>query len=250
MANLFDGPPALAGDGQQQMIQMYRYLQGMSEQLNEALNSITLQNFTPEARQQIEIVTKGGETEKQIAGTKNALRSLIIKSAEIVRTEMDELRTELSTQYQGVSELYGQMDRKLSDEITASAEGIRQNFEYYEQLQGWADGTQTYVTHQSNYIFTGLIDYDSVTGDPVYGMAIGEGITQYDQDNNPYINVDAKVATFTKEKLSFWHGNTEVAYFSDNRMYIIEAEVLKRLKMGSYVWRVLSDGSMGLRVET
>lgn len=43
--------------------------------------------------------------------------------------------------------------------------------------------------------------------------------------------------------------NVEVAYFSNSKMFIKESEVLNSMKMGGYVWRILSDNSMGLAWE-
>lgn len=247
MANHFDGPPGLAGTEQQQLEAMYRYLQTMSDALNQAMNSITLANFAQEAQEQIRHAIDGQDVQKEINNTKTSLRSMIIKSAEIVTHEMEELSTRLTEQYSAVSDRFGELDRQLSQSILANAEGIRQNFEYLEQLTGRADGMDSYIIRSSQYIFSGLIGYDALSM-PIYGIAIGENITQYDANGNPYLNDNAKVATFTKDRLSFWQGTTEMAYFSNRKMYITDVEILKRMTMGNYTWQIQADGSMGLTV--
>lgn len=246
MANHFDAPPTLMGDEQSQLTAMYRYLMQMSDQLNEAMNNITLANFAPEAQKQLTQAAGGSGESKEVQDAKRTLRSMIIKSAEIVRNEMTEISTELQQQYTAVSQQFGTLDQKLSLAIQANADGIRQNYEYIEKLEGRTDETNNYIIHTSNYIFSGQIGTNEVTMEPVYGIAIGEGITQYDSEGNPHINGNAKVATFTKERLSFWQGTAEMAYFSDKTLYVTDASILKTLRMGNYYWKIEPDGSMGL----
>lgn len=247
MANLFDSPPALAGSEAEQMLQMYRYLQQMSEQLNETMDGLSFSGFTPEAQEQIRTMTAAG-TKKEIDGTRNALRSLIIKTADIVRTEMDEIRTELVKRTDEMSEDFGQRTAEMQLGIEANAEGIAQNYSYYETLNGKTNGYDGFVTRMSERIFSGVIGYDA-NDMPIFGIAVGEGVTAYDADNNPVINQNAKMATFTKERMSFWMGNTEIAYFGNRKLFITNAEVLRKMTMGNYVWRVQSDNSLGLMVE-
>lgn len=246
MANHFDAPPMLAGDEARQLEQLYRYLQTISDQLNEAMNGISLENFTAEAREQIQAAASGGTAGKEIKRTQNTLRSMIIKSAEIVRNEMQEIRTELRQNYEAISEEYGTLEQELTAQIEANAAGIRQNYSYVESLTSRTDGVESYVNRTNNYIWSGVIGTNSTTGAPIYGIAIGEGITAYDADDQPYLNTAARVATFTKDRLSFWQGNVEMAYFSDRRMYITDVEITKSLRMGNYIWRIQEDGSMGL----
>lgn len=246
MANHFDGPPALVGDEARQLEQMYRYLQTMSDKLNEALFSISTENFTVETRSQIEAAGSTAVDEK-IRKSQTTVRSLIVKSAEIVRHEMEEISTRLEDRYLAISDQFGTLEREMTATIEANAAGIRQNYDYIEDMQSRVEGVEGYTRHNSEYIFSGLIGLDS-SGNPIYGIAIGEGITQYDSDGNAVINDNAKVATFTKERLSFWQGNTEMAYFSDQMLYVNEMRVLNGMRMGNYVWKIQTDGSMGLMV--
>ena len=162
---------------------------------------------------------------------------------------MEEIRTTLEAKVTAISDQFGEMEQHLSMQISANAEGITQNFEYIETLLGKADENDEFRIKSSQYIFSGLLWIDSVTGLPVYGIAIGDGITQY-VDGEATINNNARLATFTKEKLSFWQGTTEVAYFSNRKLFIQRAEILHTLKMGHYAWTIQADGSLGLKVET
>lgn len=250
MANLFDSPPTLTGDGTEMMGQLYRYLMQMSEQLNEAMNGLTLDNFAPAAQTQIQTAMAGNSTAAaaEIKGTREALRSMIIKTAEIVRSEMEEIRTTLHGEYTGLSEQFGTITQQMQADISANAAGISQNYTYIETIQGKDEGYDQFVRRINERIFSGIIGTDAL-GAPIYGIAIGENITGTDASGNPIINDNAKQATFTKERLSFWQGTSEVAYFSNRQLYITNAEVLKSMKMGRYAWRVQSDNSLGLCVE-
>jgi len=48
------------------------------------------------------------------------------------------------------------------------------------------------------------------------------------------------------DELAFWHGETKMAYFSDNIFHIAQGEVTSSMKMGNHTWRVMTGGSLGL----
>ena len=233
----FDNPPVLQGDEKSQLVQLYRYLNAMSEKLNTAMNNITVEQMD-QATQKV-IRTAGSD---EITQQYNGLKGLIVKTAEIVRGEMDVISTSLQSQYNLMSDQFGEMQQTMTANITANAEGITQNYEYIEQLQEAGNNTSSYLNRFSQYIFTGLIDADNQR----YGIAIGEDITSYDANNQPIINNSKKMATFTMDRLSFWKGETELAYFTDNVFHIANGEVTKTMKMGNHIWKVLTDGSMAL----
>jgi hypothetical protein len=79
-----------------------------------------------------------------------------------------------------------------------------------------------------------------------YGIAIGENVTAYDSQGNPYLNHNAKSATFTMDRLSFWQGNVEIAYFSNGKFYITDGEIRNSLQIGNFVFKKMADNSMAL----
>lgn len=237
----FDNPPILNGDEKTQLVQMQRYLTAMSEKLNEALMSISIEQFTPQAQAQI----RKAAGEESGANSAEALKSMIIKTANIVRHEMDEITTVLQDNYTALSEQFGEYERNLTSNIRATAEGVLQDYHYEERVQGLEDeagNTEVFIRRINQYIYSGLID--EIGGK--YGIAIGENVTSYDEQGNPYLNPNRKMATFTMDRLSFWQGDTEVAYFSNNTFYIPRGEILHTLRMGDMFWQILPDGSMAL----
>ena len=238
----FENPPVLTGKSEDQLRQLQNYLFTMSGKLNEALMSISIEQMTPETQQSIRKTdTETKDDRKDYV----ALKSMIIKTAEIVRTEMDVIATELDKKYEAISSQFGTYEQNLTNTITATAEGILQDYRYEERIQGLesdADDTDGFIRKINQFIFSGLIDEE----EGKYGIAIGENITAYDENGNPYINSERKMATFTMDRLSFWQGETEVAYFSDNVFYIAHGEITDTLKMGHHTWQIMPDGSMAL----
>ena len=235
----FDNPPVLNGAEKEQILQLQRYLNAMSEKLNIALMDISIGQLNPEIRNVVE-----GAEEKNAAEAES-LKSMIVKTATIVRHEMETITATLTDQYTALSDQFGAYERNLQSEITATAEGILQDYQYEERVSGLEDeagNTDVFIRRINQYIFSGLID--EVNGK--YGIAIGENVTSYDQDGNPYLNGAQKMATFTMDELAFWQGEQKVAYMSSNTLYIRRGEVLNSLRMGNHTWNVMADGSIGL----
>ena len=231
----FDSPPVLQGDEKGQLLQLQRYLMAMSDKLNLALMDITIEQMAPETRQTI---TQTKETnEKQY----ETLKSMIVKTAEIVRNEMTEITARLESNYEALSSQFGTYERDLENTITATAEGILQEYDYEERISGLENGTDAFYRRINQYIFSGLVD----EANGKYGIAIGENVTAYDANGNPYLNTNRKTATFTMDRLSFWQGTVELAYFSNQVFHIAQGEVTQSMKMGNHTWKVLSDGSVG-----
>ena len=229
----FDNPPVLQGDEKNQLITLYRYLNAMSEKLNTALNSISVGQMDANTQQVIRTGNKA-ETEQQVAG----LKSLIIKTAEIVHGEMDEISTTLESRFNYISDQFGTMQENITSRIEANARGITQNYEYIQTIQQQGNNNATLTEHFRQYIFAGILD----TTTQKAGIAIGEHVTN---DDGTY-NSAAKMATFTMDRLSFWQGDVELAYFSDNVFHIPNGEVGKTMKMGRHTWKVLADDSLAL----
>ena len=230
----FDNPPVLQGDEQRQLQQLYGFLYAMSEKLNAAMNEVDVQT-----KREIE-QTATGQAQQQAEGF-GTLKSMIIKTAEIVRTEMQEISTQLHGETEAISADIGALEQTMDATIRATAEGILQEYNF-TQLVTDTNANTFNMQRINQYIFTGLISDNPVQ----YGIAIGEGVTAYDENNNPYLNQNAKVATFTMDKLAFWQGTVELAYFSSGKFYITNGEITNTLQIGNYVFKRMADDSMVL----
>ena len=232
----FDNPPTLQGAERQQLNQLYQYLSAMSDKLNQALMSITIEQMTPETQ----AVIRQGQT--AATDQSETLKAMIVKTAQVVRHEMDEITAQLRDEYTALSDEFGEYERNLESTITATAEGVLQSYHYDEQIQAVSDDAEGFRRRIDQYIFCGLID--EINGK--YGIAIGENVTAYDGEGNPYLNTARKTATFTMDELAFWQGETKLAWITDNIFHFAQGEVTKSMKMGNHTWTILSDGSMGL----
>ena len=231
----FDNPPILVGREEDQLRQLQRYLNAMSDKLNTALMSISIEQLAPEVKQ---TMTQAQET---TAKNYESLKTLIIKTAEIVRNEMESITASLQKDVEMLSENYGSLEIRTKNDVELTALGLLQTYEVMEnisELQQDSEDNKGYWANMNGSIFVGIIDQINHT----LGIAIGQNIT----DSNGDL-VDAnKMATFTSTRLSFWHENVEVAYFSDNTFYISNGEIMQSLKMGNHTWKVLASGGLAL----
>ena len=250
----FDNPPVLQGDERAQLQQLYNYLGIMSGKLNEALMQVETGsadvrlNVTSQTTQ----TSGGGSVASSQSDTGDnyfkTLRSMIVKTAKMVRTDMDEISAELTKSIEAQSEQFGTLVSETKNEVLQTAEGFVQTFrnsEVITSLEKDRDEANVFINDTSSYIFVGIIGTDDF-GKPITGIAIGEGITHVDEHGNREINNEGKCATFTMDELAFWRGETKLAWFDSERFYINNGEVRNSLKIGKFAWRAMADGSMTL----
>ena len=232
----FDNPPQLSGKPEQQLLQLYNHLFHLSNKLNDAFVEVSIQEKAAEEQRQAG-AAEAEEQQKTDSDFYKA-KALILKTAEIVRTEMTEIRTTLTTSVSALSEQFGEYQASLEQTITATAEGILQQFNIEERISGVESDTEEFLRKTSQYIYSGLLDANTLT----YGIAIGYNVTNDDGT----LNNGNKMATFTADRLSFYQNGAEVAYFSDNVFYIAKGEITDSLKIGNFMWKRFSNGSLGL----
>lgn len=201
--------------------QIRGYIIRLSRELKNTLESIGEESITPSLRRALL-----HDTVKEIASLKNS----IIKTANEITASGDEIRMELISDYVAKSEIGTYTENSLH-QIMIDGKSVTQ---YFEEISGVSDRMgeaeksidQTVTENEAlrselmrlrSYIRTGKLD------DGVYGIEIGS----FDSDEHtPY-----KVR-LSDNRLAFYIGNTEVAYFSDEAMYISRANVPVSLRIG------------------
>ena len=246
-----DPPP---GGAQKELTQVYSYLYQMHEQLNTALNSLTAENFAGETAETIAALDSGEMTRaaaKQLAQQEQTLRSLIIKTADTVEAQMQELSTELAGSYVAKSE-FGTYQETARNELAATANGIVQNFTWTGQATPLKEGMtsfSSYVQKTQSYIITGLIDVEG--GVPVYGVAVGDSLstteTVLDGQTVRIVNAQNQSARFTKNELSFWNEAVKVAWLSNTTLHITNAEIRQAITIGEAQGTVEASGVIAWR---
>ena len=114
-----------------------------------------------------------------------------------------------------------------------------------EQLKGSIDdlefiitGLREIIVGVTAYIKSGLLYYTDA-GIPVYGIEIGQEVETNGE------KVFNKFSRFTSEKLSFYDNNgNEVAYISDKKLYIGQAEINISLQVGGLIDLVMANGDV------
>lgn len=287
----------------EQLVQMKSYLHQLAEQLQWALQNVDTNNNTsvvmPTARSLAPIASgSAGQSDPQ--ATFASIKSLIIKSAEIVDAYYKEIDKKLVGLYYADSD-FGSFFEATQAGIKANSKNITTTFENIQTvseeasanlqeakegilgnvdaLAGVVDGhstaiqdvkeetekslkdvgdkvdglsseidgvksdvdektkeleeaikaTNVVVATVTGTIKTGEL-YKDEMGLPVYGLEIG----QINEVNS--VETFNKYARFTSSRLSFYDkSGAEVAYVSDNKLYITHAEITGTLKLGGYL---------------
>lgn len=233
--------PNITGKSEaEQLTQVKSYLHQLAEQLNWALSTIEAgtsnANATTDAVTQADGPGKAQENEVSFY----ELKSLIIKSADIVNSYSEQISKKLEGSYVSKSD-FGIYEEATAQEIKANSSAIEQFYTDLQQIATDIESVEHTLIEVNAHIKSGLLYY-AEDGTPVYGLEIGQRTKIEDEE------VFNKYARFTSEKLSFYDQNdNEVAYISDKKLYITHIEVKSTYTIGKLVDTVLADGSVVTR---
>ena len=227
-------PPAPQGSVQQQLTAQYAYLFQMAQQLNLALDGLTGGGVPPAAGGAGGGGAASGD-QPEMEQQYRTLKSLILRTARQIRSEMDKVRLELQGEYVAVSD-FGTYLEQLNSTIEADAAAITQYYRFFSDLQGNVEkisaAFERYRVDTEGYIRTGIVYYDGAV--PVYGVAVGQDLITVEVDGEQVVQQKNFRATYTAGKLSFWQDAVEVAYVSNNRLYISNITVLQAVTLGRW----------------
>lgn len=232
-------PELTGGSMEQQLRQIQSYLYSLASQLQYAFENVSRE------QEQVRQVQTAAQ-EKTPVQTFAALKSLIIKSADIVESYSREIERRLEGKYVAQSQ-FGTYSQETEQKIRENAEGIVQSFRNVQALQSMVESVESAVVEINAYIRTGLL-YSQEDGEDVYGLEIGQ---QTRKDGAVRFQ---KFARLTADRLSFYDRNdVEVAYISDYQLHITSAQVqsvnakqvrTERVDLGMYSWIVGADGHL------
>jgi len=206
-------------------------------------------------------VSKNGA---DFADALNILRANIIRTAEVINQNMETLSQDLHGEYTALSSQFGQYQQETNAHFEATAEGITQNYDAIQIIQGdvrdlgdtkannssvanintTVNQHSTYITQTKAKIRTGLLWYDSEHPNGVYGVAIGQVDDVTFVNNNEVMRRTGFYSTYTSEELAFYIGTQKVAYISNNKLFITWANVVDKIDLGRYT--IDDEGSRGL----
>ena len=240
-----------SADMQTQMAQMRSYMYQMVEQLNWALSAMDGGASAREQRLPGQTAVPASDDKKEDDTNQRManLRDLIIKSADVVRQEMDRLATELKGSYVAQSE-FGDYLERISQRIEADPSQLSQYFKFASDIRADVDRVgvdfASYKIDVEGYIRQGIVGYDGTV--PIIGIAIGQDIrtsqTGVETEQGVYDVIDksSNMSVWTTEKLSFYIGGQEAAYFSNGKLTV--AQIAADRITGAGKWDVSFTGGV------
>ena len=230
-------PNISGGSEAAQLLQVKSYLHQLVDQLNMTLKDVERGAATSTSAAASKVVSQKTDTDATAQSTFNAIKALIIKSADIVNAYYEEINTRLEGVYVAESD-FGDYAQKTTQDIEANAENIKQLFTNVQTVVSRVDGIASQTIEANAYINSGLIDTDE-NGVPVYGLEIG----QRNEINGE--EVFNQFARFTADRLTFYDQNgDDLAYVSGTKLYITHAQVSGTFVLGGFEDTVQGDGSV------
>lgn len=165
-----------------------------------------------------------------------ALKALVVKTANTTTRNIQTLTERLTGEYVAISD-FGTYVQQLSSQIEANPESITQYYSFFSDLQSNVQDLQNsiddYKISTEAYIRTGIVYFENDV--PVYGVAVGQDLTSSSEvDGVAVVDPTQFRAIFTAQELSFWQGDTKVAYVSNNQLYINDIVAIESVQIGRW----------------
>lgn len=226
MSIQFRLPNITATNDAGKLAQVQSYMYQLVEQLNWAMKNVTTEASVSTAAAK-GTVASPEQSAEQAYVTFNAIKSLIVKSAEIVNAYYDKISARLEGVYVAESD-FGIYTEQTSQAIEANSTAIEQFYTDLQQIITDIENANSSMLSVHAHIRSGKL-YSEDDGTPVFGLEIGQR-TEVDG-----VETFNKYAQFTADKLAFFDQNGyEVAYISDRKLYITEVEITGAQIMGGF----------------
>lgn len=220
----------------EKLVQVQSYLYQLVQQLNWALDNV---GGSVAGRQAVEFSKASGSIveSEEVQAAFNDIKSLIIKSADIVNAYYESINSRLKGVYVAQSD-FGTYIEQTEATIGVNSTNIAQLYSNIQQIITDIENLEHSSVEANAYINSGLLYYDE-DGAPVYGLEVGQ------RNEIDGVEVFNKFARFTSSKLSFYDSNgNEVAYIGDKKLYITHVEITGSLTEGGFVRTVLPNGDI------
>ena len=209
-----------------QIEQIRGYLYQLADQLKWALNSIS----SGSGELQSVVKSTSGQTalsESEAQATFNSIKSLIIKSADIVNAYYDEIINRYHGEFVAQSD-FGTFEEYIERTQVNNAAGMEDLYNHIQKITSDISNLKSSIIEVNAHVRSGFLYYDK-EGIPIYGFEVGQ---VNDVDG---VEVFNKYARFTSDRLTFYDKNdTEVAYISDYKLYITNAQITGTLTLGRF----------------
>ena len=220
-------PKITANTGEGKIEQIRAYLFSLADQLKFALNSIDTNASTILQQSSSSKGKTQAISEEEAQATFNSIKSLIIKSADIIEAYSEAITERYSGQYVAKSD-FGTYINQTEQTTITNSESVTNLFNSMQKIISDIEELDRRLIEVNAHTRAGLLYYNS-EGVPIYGFEIGQ------KNSLDGVEIFNKYARFTADKLSFYDKNdTEVAYISDYKLYITNAQITGTLTLGRY----------------
>ena len=217
-----------------QLQQIRSYLYQFAEQIKWAMETVESGQSSESIVQQGGVGGSDPSEEAKAMSTFNEVKSLIIKSADIVDAyyeEIDKLIS-LSGKYVAQSE-FGTYAEETNQAIDATSTQVLQSLSKIETIESDVDGIADSIKEKESYIRYGYVgttlDDTGIATNDAPGIEIGDYNNLDGAENRRY-------ARFTAYGLELFGDTIDVpvAYIKQSKLYITNAEITGTLQLGGY----------------
>ena len=156
------------------------------------------------------------------------IRDAVTEGTQGVYADMESQRAEFDGIYYAKSD-FGDFLENYKQILSIDPTAINQAYSDIQTLCAEKEEIKEAIISTNANIKTGILYYDD-DGVPIYGVEVGQTT---EVNGKELFN---KFARFTSSRLSFYDANgSEVAYISDYKLYITNAQILGNLYLGGYI---------------
>lgn len=229
----------------EQIAQIRSYLYQFASELQWALNTIEKGVSDPISEQAVNSAVGSVDKEATAVNQFTDLKSLIIKSADIVNAYYEKIDSliELSHKYTAESD-FGSFREDANNRISANSNFLEQNISRVQVLQRLVDGMADKILTQESYIRYGAVgttlDDTGMAFETAPGFEIGD--YQMAEDGSTVVT-NRRFSRFTAYGLELFGDDitSPVAYIKQNKLFINNAEFGQTVIMGGYL-ATMTDG--------
>lgn len=227
MAVEFRLPKINAPTVEGRMAQTQSYLYQMVEQLNWALNTIESGGSSGSSQIVLPEAKSGKLSEKEAQNTFNSIKSLIIKSADVVEAYYDVTKERFDGEYLAKSD-FGDYKEETERERTESAKVTEDRFNSHQDLFDDVNKKLSEID-VSAWIKSGDLGTDD-NGAPIYGIEVGQRSTVEG------VETFNKYSRFTADGVYFYLPGSDkaIAYLADGKLYITNAHITGYQQLGDF----------------
>ena len=146
---------------------------------------------------------------------------------------------------------FGEYKETVNSQISATASEIRADINYDAEitdLQNQAAAFDAYRVSTDGSIKAGIVGWNGLI--PEFGIAVGQGIeytnVTYQGEEYAEITKNKFLSIFTANRLTFYQNDIEVAYLSNEKLYITSAHIIEKLELGND-WELSTTNGLTLK---